>query len=193
MNKYLFFLTVIISSATVNIVLAELRPDREEILYRYNIAENASDLAEIRKKFGEALQSGDVVYSFRTSKEVVDKLDSIGEQLDEIHVPEKMIHPFNAFLESVKAYRKSATCIRNATEMILGYFEGTEKEINELIERGEDYANEGNRYFNLSMSLHMKLFGGEGNFEEFEFPDKEDRELSPAFPETFPNNEKLTI
>lgn len=132
--------------------------ERDEAKYRTNIAENTSDLFTIRKKFGNILKSGDITYSFRASKEVVDELDKIGNELDTINVPEKMVHPYNVFLESVKAYRKSATCIRNATEIMLGYFDGTEKDVTQLIELSGEYVETANMYLDLSISLHAKVF-----------------------------------
>lgn len=135
--------------------------DRDEAKYRSNIAENTSDLFTIRKQFGNILKSGDINYSFKASKEVVEQLDKIGNDLDTIHVPEKMVHPYNVFLESVKAYRKSATCIRNATEIMLGYFDGTEKDVSQLIELSGEYVETANMYLDLSISLHAKVFDTE--------------------------------
>lgn len=132
--------------------------DSDELRYRYNITENTSDLFTIKKKFGKILNSGDISYSLNASKEVVEQLDRIGNELDTIHVPEKMVHPYNVFLESVKAYRKSATCIRNAAEIMLGYFDGTEKDINQLIELSGEYVETANMYLDLSISLHSRFF-----------------------------------
>lgn len=132
--------------------------ESDELRYRYNITENTTDLFTIKKKFGKILNSGDISYSLNASKEVVEQLDRIGNELDTIHVPEKMVHPYNVFLESVKAYRKSATCIRNAAEIMLGYFDGTEKDINQLIELSGEYVETANMYLDLSISLHSRFF-----------------------------------
>ncbi len=161
--KRIFFFSILLGFVILNAnARANNDIDPEVLKYRYNIAENTSDLFTIKRKFGKILKSGDISYSFNASKEVVEKLDKIGKELDSIHVPEEMIHPYNVFLESVKAYRKSATCIRNATEIMLGYFDGTEKDVNQLIELSSEYVETANMYLDLSISLHTRFFKGQG-------------------------------
>lgn len=158
-TKRILFLSILLGFAILNTnARANDDIDTEVLRYRYNIAENTSDLFAIKRKFGKILKSGDISYSFNASKEVVEKLDKIGNDLDSIYVPEEMVHPYNVFLESVKAYRKSATCIRNATEIMLGYFDGTEKDVNQLIELSGEYVETANMYLDLSISLHSKFF-----------------------------------
>lgn len=186
------YFSLILSFAFVNANALEKKPDNEVLTYRYNIAENTSDLFRIRKKFGNILKSGDISYSFNASKEVVDRLDEIGKELDRIHVPEKMIYPYNVFLESVKAYRKSATCIRNATEIMLGYFDGTEKDVNQLIELSGDYADTANMYLNLSIAIHKKLFDQENIDRKSIENNKKNAQEPPAKKETY-LSEKVSI
>jgi len=192
--KSAIYFLLIISFTLFNANALGKKPDSEVLRYRYNIAENTSDLFTIRKKFGKILKSGDITYSFNASKEVVDRLDEIGRELDNIHVPEKMIYPYNVFLESVKAYRKSATCIRNATEIMLGYFDGSEKDVNQLIELSGDYADTANMYLDLSIAIHKKLFNQE-NIEP-EVKDKKNNKQNTRNPSTKPDSyisEKVSI
>lgn len=129
--------------------------------------------------FGKILQSGDLNYSFDASKEVVEMLDKIGKDLDTIHVPIEMEQPYNVFLESVKAYRKSATCIRNAMEILLGFFDGSENEVSELIKKSSSYVETANKYFDLSINLHSEAFKNEENPSEDFFNIPEDKNETP--------------
>lgn len=133
----------------------------EEINYRYNIASTTSDLLAIRRIFGEILQSGDLDYSFEAANDVISTLDKIGKDLDELVVPKKMEDPYNVFLESVKSYRKSATCIRNSAEILLGYFDGSEEDAANLMKKSTDYVELANKYFDLSFDLHSEVFESE--------------------------------
>ena len=145
--------------------------DEEEINYRYNMAATTSNLVSIRKIFGEILKSGDLNYSFKASKEVIEMLDKIGRDLDTLFVPGKMEEPYNVFLEAVKTYRKSATCIRNATEILLGYFDGTDQDADILMKRSTEYVELANKYFDLSIDLHADAFG-EDKGQIFKSPDE---------------------
>ncbi|NIP32222.1 MAG: hypothetical protein GTO02_22900, partial [Candidatus Dadabacteria bacterium] len=133
--------------------------DEELINYHYNMAASTSNLLSIRKMFGEILKSGDLDYSFKASKEVVDILDKIGKDLDMLFVPGNMEEPYNVFMEAVKTYRKSATCIRNATEILLGYFDGSDDDADVLMKKSTSYVELANRYFDLSIELHSDAFG----------------------------------
>lgn len=156
--KKIVLLSLVAGFTLLNARVYANNSNLDELRYRYNISENTSDLFSIKREFGNILKSGDVSYSLSASKEVVEKLDNIGNELDNIHVPEDFVHPYNVFLESVKAYRKSATCIRNAAEIMLGYFDGSEKDVNQLIELSGEYAETANMYLDLSISLHSKYF-----------------------------------
>ncbi len=159
----------------------------EEINYRYSIASTTSDLLAIRRIFGEILQSGDLDYSFQAARDVISTLDKIGKDLDDLVVPGKMEDPYNVFLESVKSYRKSATCIRNSAEIMLGYFDGTEEDAASLMKRSTDYVELANKYFDLSFDLHSEVFDKEKKegfpkdfFKEkdIENPEKDSEKLS---------------
>lgn len=162
----------------------------EEINYRYGIASATSELLAIRKIFGEILQSGDLDYSFEASNNVISNLDRIGKDLDMLVVPEKMEDPYNVFLESLKSYRKSATCIRNAAEIFLGYFDGTELDATILMKKSTDYVELANKYFDLSFDLHSEVFSKD---KKEVFPDDfDDKEKNPV--DNLNNNsEKLAI
>lgn len=163
----------------------------EELNYRYSIASTTSELLAIRKIFGEILQSGDLDYSYEASKNVISTLDKIGNDLDDLVVPEKMEAPYNVFLESVKSYRKSAACIRNAAEILLGYFDGTDEDAAVLMEKSTDYVELGNRYFDLSFDLHSEVFNSD---KKGAFP--RDFEGGEKIPDKIPedeNSEKLAI
>ncbi len=129
-----------------------------EVVYKNNILKNTSSVLSIKEKFGRILELGDIYYSYKVSKEVVEELDKIGNKLDTIEVPQRMVIPYNVFLESIKDYRKSAACIRNATEIILGYFDGSEEDVFKLLKMSNHYAERANLYLELSMSLHSQAF-----------------------------------
>lgn len=171
--RRIIYFAVLLGFALFNADVRASNIDPDELRYRYNITENTSDLFIIKKKFGKILNSGDITYSLNASKEVVEQLDRIGNELDTIEVPEKMVRPYNVFLESVKAYRKSATCIRNAAEIMLGYFDGTEKDINQLIELSGEYVETANMYLDLSISLHSRFFEKQKTAPETEKDNKD--------------------
>ena len=160
----------------------------EEINYRYSIASTTSDLLAIRKIFGEILQSGDLNYSFEAARDVISTLDKIGKDLDELVVPRKMEDPYNVFLESVKSYRKSATCIRNSAEILLGYFDGSEQDAANLMKKSTDYVELANKYFDLSFDLHSEVFDKE---KKEGFPKDFDKDKDIKKPDK--DSEKLSI
>lgn len=99
-----------------------------------------------------------------------------------------MEDPYNVFLEAVKSYRKSATCIRNSTEILLGYFDGTEEDAASLMKRSTDYVELANKYFDLSFDLHSEVFDKE---KKEDFPKGFDKDKDFKNPEE--DSEKLSI
>ena len=184
-------LIVPLAAILLNFPVISYSLNEEELNYRYRIASSTSELLAVRKIFGEILQSGDLDYSYQASKNVITTLDQIGNDLDTLVVPEKMEDPYNVFLESVKSYRKSAACIRNAAEILLGYFDGTEEDAEELMDMSTDYVELGNKYLDLSFDLHSEVFN-QGKKEVFP-KDFDKKEKTPDIIPESDDSEKLSI
>lgn len=142
--------------------------------YRFEMAVKSTYLIGIRKNFGDILESGNLKESFLASKAAVDALDEIKLELQKMEVPDRMKEPHRIFLKSVNSYRKSAACIRNATEILLGYHDGTPSEANELMQKGGNYVEIANEHFDRSLNMHEKLIQSD-KFIRFDREDSEEK------------------
>jgi len=127
--------------------------------YRCELAFNYMYLIGINNRFGDVLLSGDLINIFLASNAVVDALDEMKKELESMDIPKQIKEPYDVYLESIKAYRKSAEYISQATNILLGYHEGSEVEIRKLMDKSDNYVFIANKYLGLSIVLHGEAFG----------------------------------
>lgn len=127
--------------------------------YRCEIAFEHMYLIGINHRFGDVLLSGDLINILLASNAVVDALDEMKKELETMDIPKQIKEPYYVYLESIKAYRKSAEYVSQAMNILLGYHEGSEVEILKLMDKSENHVFIAKKYLGLSIVLHGEAFG----------------------------------
>ncbi|MGB7291357.1 MAG: hypothetical protein WBD99_04210 [Thermodesulfobacteriota bacterium] len=143
----------------------------EAKIYRRAITFKYTRLFNVTQKYGEVLISGDFNNILSAATSVIDALEKMKYELEAMDVPEQMVEPYHAFLDSIKAYRQSADNMRIAMGILLGKLDGTGIEVEESIDKSENYVEIANKYLGLSIVLHEEIFrvdkGSQGKCKKY--------------------------
>jgi len=131
----------------------------EAKVYRREINFKYTRLFNVTQRYGEVLISGDFNNILLAATSVIDALEEMKYELEMMNVPEQMIEPYHAFLDSIEAYKQSAGNMRIAMGILLGKLDGTGIEVEESIDKSEGYVEIANKYLGLSIVLHEEIFG----------------------------------
>ncbi|MDA2919269.1 hypothetical protein MYX76_07245 [Desulfobacterota bacterium AH_259_B03_O07] len=110
------------------------------------------------KGFGDILGSGDLEKISVAANALIDALDEVKNELESMDVPNRMREPYGVFIQSMEFYRQSAEYILSANGILLGYYDGSEDEVDELLNKSERHLIMANKYFGLSLVMHGEMF-----------------------------------
>ena len=110
------------------------------------------------KGYSDVLESGDLTNILIASKTLIDAFGEVKTELGMMNVPEGMRESYQVFMKSIETYRQATQYVHSAVGILLGYENGTDEEVSQLLDKGEDTLIMANKYFGLSLASHGEQF-----------------------------------